>query len=359
MKIGIINSGGDVPGINAVIASAVKSGTLYGDEFIGFIRGWEGLLDPVDFVPLNLDSVKSISHLGGTILKTTNKGRFAGKIGEGSINLIPREILEQAFNNAKSLGVEALLVIGGDGTLTAAIQLANLGLQIIGVPKTIDNDLSVTERTFGYSTAVELVVESLGRLHTTAESHDRIFVVETMGRYAGWLALEGGLGGGASAILIPEIRFSYEKLYEYLLKRKDNGKNYSLVVVSEGAMSVEGERVTQEHKTSSEVLLGGIADEVAQKIREMSRSSFEVRSMVLGHLQRGGNPNAADIILSQAYGTAAIRAIHEGRHMEMVALISNKIKTVPISDAVRQFNLVTPDSTSYITAKSMGIFMGQ
>lgn len=358
MKIGIINSGGDVPGINAVIAAAVKTGLLYGDNFIGFIKGWEGLLNPMNYVELNLESVASISHLGGTILKSTNKGRFAGKVGEGIVNIIPHEILEQAYTNARKLGLDALLVIGGDGTLTAAVQLADLGIRMIGVPKTIDNDLKHTDRTFGYSTAVELVAESVGRLHTTAQSHDRIFVVETMGRYTGWLALEGGLGGGASAIIIPEIPFSYSKLYQFLESRKLNGKEYALVVVAEGSSSVDGDIVTQNNTQSSEIILGGIGDKVADKLREMSGNKWEIRSMVLGHLQRGGNPNTNDIVLSQAYGAAAVRALHEGKNLEMVSLQGNTISTVPIKDAVREFKRINPDSTLLMTARSMGIFVG-
>jgi 6-phosphofructokinase 1 len=359
MKIGVINSGGDVPGINAVIAAAVKAGQKYDDEFIGFIKGWEGLLNPMDYIVLDLDVVRSISHIGGTILRSTNKGRFAGKVGEGKVNDIPIKTLLEAKVNLDKLGIEALIVIGGDGTLTAAMQLAALGVKIIGVPKTIDNDLQCTDRTFGYSTAVDVIVDALGRLHTTAESHERVFVVETMGRYTGWLALEGGLGGGASAIIIPEFPFSYPALYEFLQQRKASGRNYALIVVAEGAMAKNEQRVMQKDEQKKEILLGGIAAEIVDNLTKLSNGELEIRSLVLGHLQRGGSPNPTDTILAQAYGAAAVRNLHAGKNGQMVALQGNTIVTIPIVKATKSLNTVKKDSIAYQTAESLGIFLGE
>jgi 6-phosphofructokinase len=261
MKIGIVNSGGDVQGLNAVIAAAVNYGTQKGHTFVGFNKGWEGILDMKHF-DLTKEKVRGISHLGGTILHSVNKGRFAGKAGsKGGVNQIPDEILDLAKTNLEKLDVGALIVIGGDGTLSAANQLYKKGVKIIGVPKTIDNDLKGTDQTFGFSTAVDVVVEALDRIHTTAVSHDRVFFVETMGRHAGWIALNSGLAGGADAILLPEIKFSYAKLIEFLRKRKNTGRNYSIVVVAEGVTAINEDLALLENvEGRPEIRLGGISD---------------------------------------------------------------------------------------------------
>jgi 6-phosphofructokinase 1 len=311
------------------------------------------------YINLDMHAIRGISRQGGTILRSTNKGRFAGKVGLGSNNEIPVEILQLAADNLRKLEIDTIIVIGGDGTLSAAVQLEKYGIKIVGVPKTIDNDLSCTDRTFGYNTAVDVIVDALGRLHSTAESHERVFVVETMGRYTGWLALEGGLGGIANAILIPEVPFSYKALYEFIMERRAKGRPHAIIVVAEGAKAIDDEISHWTDKSRPEAMLGGVAEKIAARLAEMSKDEFEIRTLVLGHLQRGGTPNSADMILAQSYGAAAVRAVHEGKFGQMVALTGNKITTIKISDAVAQLKIVTKDCMAYQTAESIGIFMGE
>jgi 6-phosphofructokinase len=360
MKIGIVNSGGDVQGLNAVIASAVNYGTSKGHTFVGFNKGWEGILDLKHF-DLTKDKVRGISHLGGTILHSVNKGRFAGKAGsKGGVNAIPDEILDLAKTNLEKLDVGALIVIGGDGTLSAANQLYKKGVKIIGVPKTIDNDLKGTDQTFGFSTAVDVVVEALDRIHTTAVSHDRVFFIETMGRHAGWIALHAGLAGGADAILLPEIKFSYAKLIEFLRKRKNSGRNYSIVVVAEGATAVNEDLALLENTGDRpEIRLGGISDQIMHKIDEISPSEFEMRNVVLGHIQRGGTPNAEDRILSKTYGVAAIDAISAKKYGHMVTYVARQTNFVSIAEAVGDLKLVEDLTPELQTAKKIGVFLGE
>jgi len=356
-KIGIINSGGDVQGLNAVIASAVIYGAKLNYKFIGFIKGWEGLLD-LDYMELDPNSVKGISHLGGTILHSVNKGRFAGKAGsDGTLSRIPDEIINLAIENMQKLEVEALIVIGGDGTLSGAIQLVERGVKIIGVPKTIDNDLNSTDQTFGFSTAVNVAVEALDRIHTTASSHDRIMLVETMGRHAGWIALHSGLAGGADAILLPEFDFNYDGLIKFLRWRKTVGRNYSVVVISEGAKPI-GESVMGVDIGAPEVKLGGISEQIMKKINEIAPGEFEIRNVILGHIQRGGTPDAEDRVLAKSYGTAAIEALHNEKYGHMIALQNSKLVEIPLLEAVDKLKLVTPEAMAFQTAKRLGIFMG-
>lgn len=357
-KIGILNAGGDCAGLNAVIASAVKAGTAYGYEFIGFEKGWEGVLDPMLYIPLDIKSVRGIGHLGGTILKTVNKGRFAGKAGSGSHNAIPEEILNQAKANLAKLGVDALIVIGGDGTLSGAMQLADRGVNIVGVPKTIDNDLGATDITFGFSTAVDVAVEAIDRVHTTATSHDRVLIVETMGRNAGWIALHAGLAGGVHAILIPEVPFKYNNIVNFLKHRKEIGKTSSIIVIAEGARPLDGDVSGIVKAGRPELLLGGISDQLGAKIEELAGDEFEVRNVVLGHTQRGGAPNAEDRILAQRYGVAAIDAIQAGKFGEMVCLKNSVMTTAPIREAVQEIKHVTEDAYAFQTARRIGIYLG-
>jgi len=358
MKVGIINSGGDVQGLNAVIASAVIHGSKHDIKFIGFEKGWEGMLD-MKYIELNTLTVKGISHIGGTILHSVNKGRFAGKAGTGDKNIIPDEILDLAVENLKNLEVDALIVIGGDGTLAGAIQLADRGVKIISVPKTIDNDLGSTDQTFGFSTAVNVAVEALDRLHTTAYSHDRVMIVETMGRHAGWIALYAGLAGGADAILLPEFEFNYEALVKFLRWRKTLGRFYSIIVVSEGAKAKNEELVIKNSSYGPEVLLGGVSEQIMNRINQMAPDEFEIRNVVLGHIQRGGTPNAEDRILAKSYGTAAIDGILEERYGNMVAIHGSKIEFVPLADAIGKLKNVTSDALAYQTAKKIGVFLGE
>lgn len=358
MKVGILNGGGDVQPLNAVIASIVKSGVHRGFEFVGFEKGWEGVLSPMLYRTLDQKAVRGISHVGGTILGTVNRGRFAAKKGEGEVNKIPNEILLEAKSNLEKVGIEALIVIGGDGTLTGALQIADLGVKIVGVPKTIDNDLKSTDKTFGFSTAVDIATEALDRIHTTATSHDRVIFVEVMGRHAGWISLYSGLAGGADMILLPEIPFDYQKIIDHLRKRKETGYRASVVVVAEGAKAKEGSLTIKESSAMSEVKLGGISNTIISNIELMAPGEFELRNTILGHVQRGGTPNSEDRILAKQYGVAAIDAIEKGEFGKMVSLRADKIEFVPIAEAVEQLKLVTPDSLAVHTAKRIGIFFG-
>ncbi len=359
MKIGIINSGGDAQGINAVIGAACVYGISLGHEFIGFIKGWEGLLD-LNYIQLDRKKVSGIAHLGGTILTTVNKGRFAGKAGMGQSNKIPDEILNLAKSNLEKLEIDALIVIGGDGTLSGAMQLAQKGVKIVGVPKTIDNDLNATDSTFGFSTAVDTVVDALDKIHTTAVSHERVFFVETMGRNSGWIALHSGLAGGASAVLLPEFEFSYESLINFLRKRKQTGRNFSIVVVAEGAKPKNAQVSTIGKVTDRpEIRLGGISQQIIETIEQLAPAEFEMRNVVLGHVQRGGAPNATDRILSKNVGIGAIDAILNKKFGEMVCLKSNEIITVPILQAISQIKVVKKDNKELQTLKKIGVFLGE
>jgi 6-phosphofructokinase 1 len=355
-KIGIVNAGGDCAGINAVISAAVKRGTTLGYEFIGFERGWEGLLSPVQYRKLDLGAVQNISYLGGTILRTTNKGRFGGKSGSGDKNIIPKEILQEAKDHLDELGVEGLIIIGGDGTMSAGLQLANFGVNIVGVPKTIDNDLMSTDKTFGYSTAIEVAVDAIDKVHTTAASHDRIIFVECMGRYTGWLALNAGLAGGADAILIPEFPTTVEKLIDFLRERRKNHKFSGVVVVAEG-FTIHDQLIHRSYGNSSEVTLGGVSTQLMLLVHKLAPEEFEMRNVVLGHIQRGGSPNAEDRILAKGYGVAAIETYHKGEYNHIVCLRKGEMTTSPIESSVSELKRVTADTRELITAKKIGVFI--
>lgn len=360
MRVGILNSGGDVQGINAVISSIVKSGARQNSEveFVGFMRGWEGILDK-DFITLDFEAVRGISHVGGTILHSVNRGRFSGKVGSGNLNLIPEQVLVEAKQNLDEAGIDALIVIGGDGTLSAAMQLANIGVNIVGVPKTIDNDLNSTDQTFGFSTAVQIGMEAIDRVRTTARSHDRVIFVETMGRHVGWIGLYAGLAGGAHGILLPEFDFSYQSLIDFFRERRERGLTYSVIVVAEGAKAEEEDVSTLQLVDSSEIKLGGISAKIMHTINQIAPAEFEMRNVVLGHTQRGGSPNAEDRILAKAYGVAAYEAVVAKKFGHMVCSRDQGIVTVPITEAVSSLNRVTKDTRAYRTANSLGIFLGQ
>ncbi len=357
MKIGILNSGGDVQGINAVIASAVEYGAKKDIEVFGFIKGFEGLLD-LDFTKLGRREVRGISNLGGTILYSVNKGRFAGKKGEGESSQIDNEIITKAIENFHKLELEGLIVIGGDGTLSAALQLQQQGVPIVGIPKTIDNDLELTDESFGFSTAVNIIVESLDRIHTTAYSHNRVLLVETMGRHAGWLALYSGVAGGADAILIPEIDFEYSKLVEFLRNRKQNGKPSSIIVISEGANAINENISADVIEGQPEVKLSGISEKVMNKLEQLAPGEFDMRNTVLGHVQRGGTPNAQDRVLAKTFGVKAIDAILEGQFGKIVTVKNGSFSLSPLEQAVSSLKLVTEETTIMQTARKLGIFFG-
>jgi 6-phosphofructokinase len=353
-RVGIINSGGDCAGLNAVIASAVKAGISMGYEFIGFEKGWEGLLNPLHFRNLDLRTVAGLSYLGGTILGTVNKGRFGAKAGTGQSKRIPDEILAEAKANLEATGCDGLIVIGGDGTLTGASQLAELGVRIVGVPKTIDNDLGATDRTFGFSTAVQIVVDALDRIHTTASSHGRVIFVETMGRHTGWIALRAGLAGGANAILLPEFPFNVEDFVDFLHARhSDTGS--SVVMVAEGAKIRD--QIVGRSNEETEYQLGGAANRLMDDVEHICPGEFEMRGAVLGHIQRGGTPNAADRMLAKAYGVAAIEAYDRGEFDRMVCYRHLRMQTVPITEAISTLKRVTPSELEYQTAKRLGVFI--
>ncbi|MBD3363242.1 ATP-dependent 6-phosphofructokinase [Candidatus Dojkabacteria bacterium] len=359
-RIGIVNSGGDCAGMNAVLSAVVKTGVSLGYEFIGFRYGFEGVLNPARYIPMNLDTVRGISHLGGTILQTVNKGRFAAKVGAGEERRIPTEILEEAKSNIDRLGIEALIVIGGDGTQAGALQLQEeMGINIVAVPKSIDNDLRGTDRTFGLSTAVDIVTEAHGKIHSTAMSHDRVIIIEVMGRYTGWLALYGGLGGGSKVILIPEIPFKVENIVNFLRSRVEIGERSTVIAVAEGAKEKDMEKLATDNiGGTQEVHLGGIADYVMERIKQIAPNEFEMRTLVLGHLQRGGMPNAEDRILSYRYGVAAMNAVHNQNFGKMVCLRGGEIKMVDIREAVSGLKMVDPDSEIVRVARSIGVCFG-
>ncbi|MEI7579334.1 MAG: ATP-dependent 6-phosphofructokinase [bacterium] len=357
-KVGILNSGGDCPGLNTVISAIVRRGLQLGYEFIGFEKGWEGILSPMSYFDLNLERIRGISHLSGTILRTVNKGRFAGKAGTGNFNVIPPEILLEAKNNLRNIGIDSLIVIGGDGTLSGAMQLADIGVNIVGIPKSIDNDLNLTDMTFGFSTSANVVSESLTKIHPTAESHERVFIVETMGRFAGWIALYGGLGGGAQCILIPEIPFKTEKIIEFLRKRKSLNRLSTIIVIAEGAKEKNMESLISTDIHASEIVLGGISQYLEKRINKLAPEEFDVRTLILGHLQRGGTPLVLDRILAIRYGIHAIEALDQGKFGEMVALNGNDITTVKIVDAVKTLRIIPQDSDIIHSARSIDVCFG-
>lgn len=323
MKVGVLTGGGDAPGINAVIRAVVRRGTRsYGDEIIGVKDGWRGLLE-ANFIPLDFNAVSGILHRGGSILGTSRTNPFRREKGPGQI-----------IKNARKVGVEAVITIGGDDTLTVAHKMADYGLRCVGVPKTIDNDLVGTDYTFGFNTAVAIATEALDRLHTTAEAHNRVIIIEVMGRYTGHIALEAGIAGGADTILIPEKPFDIEEVCKYIKSRQKRGRNFSLIVVAEGAKPKGGKEIIYSESIDEfgHISLGGVGYYLGREIERCT--GIETRVVVLGHLQRGGSPTAFDRILATRYGIAAMDLIHEGKFGYMVALQGNKIVYVPLKDVV-------------------------
>ena len=354
--IGIINSGGDCAGINAVIASAVISGIRAGYRFIGFERGWEGLIDR-NYIELGHEEAIHIQNLGGTVLRTTNRGRFAAKVGEGETQQIDPVVLQACKDSVDALGLDGLLVIGGDGTLSGALQLSKYDVKLVGIPKSIDNDLYGTDITFGFLTAVQVAVDAIDRIQTTAFSHNRIFLVECMGRNAGWLSLYAGLAAGADAILLPEFPTTMDDIVSFLRHRRDNHRNSTVIVVSE-AFQIDGKAVTRGSAATNEVIFSGITEELIRQIEALAPDEFEMRNVVLGHTQRGGSPCAQDRILSKRFGTRAIEAYQQEMFGYMVAMQNDRIVHVPIEEAVDQLKLVTHDNNIYRTARQTGIFLG-
>ncbi len=354
-RLGILTSGGDCPGLNAVLRAASRSAEKLGWELIGFRDGFEGLLPPCDYMVLDRKATSGIMHLGGTMIGTVNRGQFVKRGGPRQPSFIPAEILGKTRQTFESLGLHALIVVGGDGSLSTALQLHKAGLPVVGVPKTIDNDLEATAMTFGFDSAVECVASSLDRLHTTASSHRRVMVLEVMGRHAGWIALHGGLAGGADIILIPEIPFDYDKIAEEIARRDRQGSKCTMIVVAEGATSKSG-RQTRLHTASGEKRLGGIGDIVGREISE--RTDKEVRTCVLGHLQRGGAPTMLDRILGTSFGVKAVQLVAEGKFGSMVSYNNYETRDVPISHAVHKMRRVDPQSQIVQMARAVEISFG-
>ena len=355
-RIGILTSGGDCPGLNAVIRGVVRAADKLDWEVLGFIDGFEGLLQPGDYRILDRHSTALIMPQGGTILGTTNKGHFISKIGAGDKIGVAPETVENARELLARLRVEALILVGGDGSLTTGLQLFEAGFPIIGVPKTIDNDLEATAMTFGFDSAVACVADALDRLQTTGISHKRVMVLEVMGRHAGWIALYGGLAGGANVILIPEIPFTYDKLAQYLINRDRDGYTSSLVGGAEGAKPADGQQVVRAATVEGEYKLGGIGEQVSNEIAQ--RTGKETRTCVLGHLQRGGTPTTLDRILGTRFGVMAVQLIEEGRFGTMVSYQNYHVLGVPIADAVHKLRLVTPTHQVVQTARAVDVSFG-
>jgi ATP-dependent phosphofructokinase / diphosphate-dependent phosphofructokinase len=324
MKIGLLTGGGDCPGLNAVIRAVVRKGVFhYEDEFVGFMEGWRGLLEDKT-MPLDLSTVGGILPRGGTILRTSRTN--PAKHDDG---------LKRCADVLKQHGCDALVAIGGDDTLSVAQKLWKAGAKVVGVPKTIDNDLAGTDFTFGFDTAVNIATAAIDRVHTTAEAHNRVIVVEVMGRDAGWIALYSGIAGGADVILIPEEPFHIDKVAELIRQRHARGRYFSIVVAAEGARFADGTVATDQSAGKDEfghARLAGIGNAIAHEIEQ--RTGFETRSVVLGHIQRGGTPSAFDRVLATRYGLGAIDMVHRGEFGKMAALRGNKIVSVPLADAI-------------------------
>jgi len=332
-KIGVMTGGGDCPGLNAVIRSVVVKASTLGREVIGFKRGWKGLLEGGETVRLDIEDVEDIYMLGGTIIGTSRTNPL--KLENG---------LEQVEKNLQKHGCFALIAIGGEDTLGVANVLCNKGMKIVGVPKTIDNDLSATDYTFGFDTAINIATEALDRLHTTAKSHERVLVVEIMGRHAGWMALHAGMAGGAHIVLIPEVPFDVDWICQIVKERKKKGKDYTLVAVSEGAIPTDfGSFVTKDAKKDEfeRERLGGIAECLARIIEE--RTGLETRSVVLGHLQRGGSPTTYDRVLGTRLGIKAVEMVHNGEFGKMASVRGTEIVSVSIAEAVGVLKKVPPE----------------
>ena len=354
-RIGVLTGGGDAPGLNAVIRAVVKSACNAGIEVVGLEDSFDGLLDPKRSRNLTPREVTGILRLGGTILGTTNRGNpfeYPINTPEGTVDYSDRVV--DTFNK---MGLQALVVIGGDGSLSIAHQFYLKGIPVVGVPKTIDNDIVGTTSCFGFDTAVAFAADAIDRLHTTAEAHKRIMVVEVMGRYAGWIALQGGIAGGADVILMPEIPFDLEKVTAAIKRRESFGAKFSIIVVAEGAKPVGGKLTIREEAHAGYVeRLGGVGIIVADQLEDMT--GREARCVVLGHLQRGGGPTAFDRVLATRFGGAAVELIRRGVFGKMVANNPPDIVPIPLADVVGRTKTVPLDSDLVKTARALGVSLG-
>lgn len=358
MRIAISTGGGDAPGLNAVIRAAVLSARTRGWDVLGIKRGFAGLLGEDEIVPLTSDTVRGIAAQGGTIIKTTNRGSpFAYPVQQPDGTWVGVDRSDELVENARNLGIEAIISIGGDGSLAIAQKLSQKGVRVVSVPKTIDNDVAGTITTFGFDTAVNTAMEAIDKLHTTAESHDRVMVLEVMGREAGFIALHAGVAGTADVILIPEIEWDIEKVCEKIVQRDAAGRRFSIVVVAEGAKPKGGsESIIGASLPGQERRLGGIAERIAYDIQRITGK--ETRSMVLGHLQRGGSPTGYDRLLATRFGAAAVQAVADKKWGHMVALQSPHIVAIPIEEVLAETKRVDPRHDVVQTARMIGISFG-
>jgi 6-phosphofructokinase 1 len=361
-RVALSTGGGDAPGLNAVIRAAVLAGIRQGWEMYGIRDGYNGLLLPERFpdgglMPLDAESVKGITHLGGTILGTTNRGnpsKFPAKRPDGTWEEVDR--MDELIRSFGVHQLDAVIIVGGDGSLGIANDISERGIRVIGVPKTIDNDLDETVITFGFDTAVAFATEALDRLHSTAASHGRVIVVEVMGRYAGWIATNSGVAGSADAILIPEIPYDLAPVAEKIRERDKSGRQFSIVVVAEGARPKDGGRSVVDKEVGMAERLGGAGKVVADQLAEMLNK--DVRHVVLGHLLRGGSPSAFDRLLGLRFGAAAIRGLATDHRGVMVALDPPEVKYVPLAAATHRMKTVPLDSDTIMTARAIGICLG-
>ena len=356
-RIGIVTGGGDCPGLNAVIRAVAKAAAKRGWETIGFLGGYEGILEPQRYLQLDYQELGSLLTRGGTILGTANRGRFSAKVGHGETRQLPQELIDGVKSGMQKLNIRGLVSIGGDGSLSIGQQLFEGGVPLVGVPKTIDNDLEGTVMTFGFDSAVACATDALDRLHTTAESHNRVMVLEVMGRYAGWIALYAGVAGGADVILIPEIPFTYDSICAKIQQREKADKHFTLIIVAEGAREKGGEFITAgEQVANREARLGGIAALVAAEIEK--RTGKEARACVLGHLQRGGSPTNFDRALCSIFGAEAVELIAAGQYGHMVAYQGSQVTAVKITEAIGRLKTVPPTGGLARTARALGVCLG-
>lgn len=357
-KIGILTGGGDCPGLNAVIRAVVKTAIgEYGYDVVGFKDGYRGLVLN-KFVDLKLEDASNLLDKGGTILGTSNTDNPFNFRIEKDGEVFYKDMSDRVVENLAMHDIEALILIGGDGTMKSAYEFSKKGVNVVGVPKTIDNDLNGTELTFGFMTAVETATEAIDKLHSTAESHHRIMILEVMGRYAGWIALESGIAGGADIILIPEISYDINKVAKKILERKNQGKSFSIVVVAEGAKSQNGELTVRklENASPDPIRLGGIGNKISAELEEIT--GIDCRVTVLGYLQRGGRPGAYDRILSTRYGVAAVNLVEQKNYGKMVSLSCGKISSVSLEEAISRLKVVDPDGEYVSLARDIGVCFG-
>jgi phosphofructokinase-like protein len=355
--IGILTGGGDAPGLNAVIRAVVTTAIgQYGMRVIGIENGFEGLLGETHTHELTTADVRGLLPRGGTILGTRNRGRFVDRDASGTAIKVDA-LYHEATDNLRRLGIDALVVLGGEGTLAIAQEFGRFGIPVVGVPKTIDNDLACTELTFGFITALDIATDALDRLHTTAESHDRVMILEVMGRNTGWIALHSGIAGGADVILIPEIPFTMQSVADRIRARDEAGSNFSIIVAAEGAIEAGHDLIYQDTGDPHHApRLGGVGAYCQRNLEALTGK--ETRTVVLGHLQRGGRPNAFDRMLATNYGTCAVRAVVEGKEGVMVALQAGDVITVPIYQAIANVKTVPPNGQLVRTARDTGISFG-